>query len=392
VVPYYHAHRVVRDKCRGHMTCMRQCPTQAIRIRWGKAVISEELCIDCGTCISVCPAGAIEYVTDPFDAIASYKFKVAVPSSALYAQFDPSIHPYIIHLAFKRLGFDMVVDVGPTCELLARATMPHMKRHAGRLPLISGDCPCVIRLLQVKFPDLVELIIPLEVPRELTAREVRRRLSERGDLRPEDVGIIYFSPCPAKIVSIKQPAEKARSWFNGALTIKDVYPILYPVVMSIKAEFDDRQVPPEYSFFDDIENSRLRNIDFIEAVACMMGCVGGVFTVENRYLARANNIKQRTRYERPPEVTDQEIERLLGAKHFSLENAVPPRPTRYFDTDLETSIKRMKEIDRIYQNLRQVDCGCCGAPTCKAFAEDCVRGAAQLIDCVFLSRRGGDDV
>ncbi len=90
--------------------------------------------------------------------------------------------------------------------------------------------------------------------------------------------------------------------------------------------------------------------------------------------------------------TTSDIEKKLDEGYFSLENPLLPRPTKYFDTDLETSIKRMRERERIYQNLRQTDCGCCGAPTCMAFAEDCVRGDARLTDCIFLTQMWGEGI
>ena len=419
---YYHAHKVAPDKCRGHMTCMRHCPTQAIRVRGGKAVISQELCVDCGTCISVCPSEAIVPITDPVAEISHFQYKVAVPSPVLYCQFEPSIHPYIIHLAFKQLGFDEVIDVGTSSAALARTLVKYMRKYRGRLPLISSHCPSMLRLIQVKYPDLVELVVPLDVPREVTAREVRKTLPTKLGLKEEDIGIIYIAPCPAKIVSIKQPAEKARSWFDGAVSIKDVYSVLLPHVVALKEGFDTRQVPRDFSFnagwatlggitravrtknwlavsgldhvmsiLDDIENSRLRNVDFVEALACMLGCIGGAFNVENPYLARTNNIRQRAHYEHRITVDDRVIERRLKDKYYFLEHPVLPRPTSYFDTDLETSIKRMKERDRVYQKLRQTDCGCCGAPTCMAFAEDFVRGEAKLTDCIFLAQKGEEE-
>ena len=419
---FYHAHKVVLDKCRGHMTCMRHCPTQAIRVRGGKAVISEELCVDCGTCISVCPAGAIVPIADPVGEIAHFKYKVVVPSPVLYSQFESSIHPYVIHLALKKLGFDEVVDVGASSAALARAVVKHMENYKGRLPLISSHCPSMLRLIQVRYPDLVELVVPMDVPREVTAREIRKDRPAKLGLKPEDIGIIYIAPCPAKIVSIKQPAEKARSWFDGAVSIKDVYSILLPQVVTIKETFDLRRVPENFAFnagwatlggitravqmenwlavsgldhvmriLDDIENSRLRNVDFVEAMACMLGCIGGSLNVENPYVARANSVKQRFKYEDPIEVDDEDIERKLETRYYFLENPVLPRPTKYFDTDLETSIKRMKESERVYQKLRQTDCGCCGAPTCMAFAEDFVRGEAKLTDCIFLAQKGEEE-
>ena len=419
---YYHAHRVIRERCLGHMACMRSCPTEAIRVRNGKAVISEELCVDCGACISVCRSGAIVPIPDPMADISYFKYKVVIPSSVLYAQFEPAIHPYLIHLAFKKLGFDEIVDIGVSCAVMAKAYVKYMKKYRGRLPLISSDCPAMLRLIQVRYPDLVELVAPLDVPRELTAREIKKSLPAKLGLEPEDIGIFYVSPCPAKIVSIRQPAEKTRSWFDGAISMKDAYSVLFPLVISEMKNFDERQVPNDFTFsagwaalggitrsaemdnwlavsgwdhvmktFNDIENSRLRNVDFVEALACMLGCIGGSLNVENPYVTRANSIKQRAKYERPIIVDDDEIDRKLEEGYFFLENNVLPRPTKYFDTDLETSIKRMKERETVYRKLPQINCGCCGAPTCMAFAEDLVRGEAKITDCIFLSHKWGNE-
>lgn len=413
---YYHAHEVNRSKCRGRMVCMRHCPTEAIRVRNRRASIKEELCVDCGTCLSVCPSQAITPVADPLADISSFNYKVVVPSSVLYSQFDPAIHPYIIHLAFKRLGFDEVVDIGPSCAVLSRAYLKYLESYRGRVPLIANDCPAMIRLIQVRFPDLVELMMPLDVPRELTARQIRKEFPARLGLKPEDIGIVYVSPCPAKVVSVNQPAEKSKSWFDGAVAIRDAYSFLLPHVMAIRQEFEESRVPGDFCFnvgwamlggitrmvnmenwlavsginnvmkiFDDIENSRLRNVDFVEAMVCMIGCVGGPYNVENSYIARANSIKQRNRYESHIKIDYDEVDQRLKDGYYFLEHQILPRPISYFHTDLETSIKKMKERDRVIQGLRQIDCGCCGAPTCKAFAEDFVRGEVELTDCIFFA-------
>ena len=416
---YYHAHRVNAEDCTGCMICMRNCPTEAIRIRDGKATYSHELCVDCGQCISVCPEGAIAVdFEDATEELARFKYKVVVPAPVLYSQFDPSVHPYIIHLAFKELGFDKVVDVSTSAAALARALQKYMSTYTGRLPLISSFCPSIVRLIQVKYPDLVELIVPLDVPREVTARDIKRTLPQELGLKEEEGGVFYIATCPAKVVSINQPAEKARSWFDGVIPLHDAYPALLPHIVGIKEVFDASQVPGDFSFnsgwamlgsitkaadvegwlavsgmdharriLNDIENSRLRNVEFVEIMAHMEGCLGGTFVVENPYLARANTIKRRQKYEKPIEVNEEEIERKLKDGYYMLERPILPRPTTYFDTDLATSIKRMKERERIYQKLRKIDCGCCGAPTCMAFAEDFVRGEADFTDCIFLGEK-----
>ncbi|MBI9043665.1 MAG: 4Fe-4S binding protein [Anaerolineaceae bacterium] len=413
---YFHAQKVVLDKCRGHMTCMRVCPTEAIRVRDWKASISDELCVDCGICISVCPSGAIVPIVDLLSEMSDERFTVAVPDAVLYSQFDPDVHPYIVHQGLKELGFDMVVDVFRASAEITRGMDIHIKNHNGRFPLISSYCPAVVRLIQVKFPDLVEQLIPLDIPREFTAAEIRRSLHKKLNMNPEDIEVIYISPCPAKIVSVKQPAEKVSSWFDSAISIKDIFPFLYPKVINNYENFDETQVPEDFEFtsgwarlgaiirdldmenwlavsgleqitriFDDIENSRLKNIEFIEAAACLLGCIGGPFNVETPYVARTNNVKQRQRYEEQIELDAQEVEQKYRNRVYFMENPILPRPTTYYDTDLATSIQKIQKRDRIYKNLKQIDDGLCGAPTCMAFAGDVVRGEAKLTDCIFLS-------
>ena len=50
-------HSVMLDKelCMGCINCIKRCPTEAIRVRDGKAHILKERCIDCGECIRICP-------------------------------------------------------------------------------------------------------------------------------------------------------------------------------------------------------------------------------------------------------------------------------------------------------------------------------------------------
>jgi Na+-translocating ferredoxin:NAD+ oxidoreductase RNF subunit RnfB len=46
----------------------------------------------------------------------------------------------------------------------------------------------------------------------------------------------------------------------------------------------------------------------------------------------------------------------------------------------------MNRLESIVASLPRIDCGSCGAPTCRAFAEDVVLGKSQITDCTFKLR------
>ena len=69
---YKHSVSLDIEKCRGCTACLKRCPTEAIRIREGHAVINPVRCIDCGECIRICPHHAKLAVYDTLDIIKKY--------------------------------------------------------------------------------------------------------------------------------------------------------------------------------------------------------------------------------------------------------------------------------------------------------------------------------
>src|SRR5512138_3338190 len=96
VAQYQHSLRFDVDRCDGCMSCMRACPTAAVRVRKGRAVKLADRCIDCGECIRLCPRAAIVPLTDQIVDLSGFECKVAIPSATLYAQFDSDIFPSMI--------------------------------------------------------------------------------------------------------------------------------------------------------------------------------------------------------------------------------------------------------------------------------------------------------
>jgi hypothetical protein len=396
---------------------MRACPTQAIRVRNGKAAIIEEKCIDCGECITVCPHDAIIALTDPIGELAKFRHTVALPSPGLHAQFGKEILPKRILASLKKLGFDDAFDLSLTCGEVSFAIQEYLREYSGLSPLISIPCPTVVRLIQVKYPALIDQLIPIDLPREVAARELKKKKSKQLGLKESEIGIFYLTPCPAKMISIKQPAEKGKSYLDGAISISDIYGPLLAALEDVEKEtyrkdLEDicilgmgwamvggicRTLRLKNSMavsglgeiikvFDDIETGKLRNIDFIEAYSCPQGCVGGSLTVENIYTSHNKILKliETLEYEQIKACPDiREVRKLYKQDYFAINGKFEPRPLKPLDKDLAKAIKKRKEKEDIYESLPKIDCGVCGAPTCLTFAEDIVKGEAELADCIF---------
>ncbi|MGD0099314.1 MAG: [Fe-Fe] hydrogenase large subunit C-terminal domain-containing protein [Acidobacteriota bacterium] len=414
---YHHSLRFDVDRCDGCMSCMRACPTAAVRVRKGRAVKLEDRCIDCGECIRVCPRSAIVPLTDQMADLSKFKCKVAIPSAALYAQFDSEVFPGVIFSALKQCGFDYVESASPACDAVTIATEIFLNEYRGEYPLISSFCPTVVRLLQVKYPDMVDQLLPVLAPREISARDAKRRISKETGLPSEQIGAVYITPCPSKIVAILEHPGMQRSHLDAAVSISDLFQILASAVSKVQeSEYKmdavesaaglgwaflgnfPRSLPAENTLsvaglpnviriLDDVEKGRLRKYRYIECHACPEGCVGGCLTVENPYLARGKAIRLQQSLPAQCVVDRSEVEASYRKKEFLMDESLAGRPLCPLDEDISKAIIKMKERDQILRNLPNIDCGACGAPSCRAFAEDVVLGEADEALCIFRWQR-----
>lgn len=409
--------KINTEKCIGHMECMRICPAEAIRVRKRKAYILEERCIGCGECIKVCPEDAISPLTGSFSDFSRFKYTIAIPSPSLYGQFHHDIEPPIILEALKRIGFDDAQDVAASCEAVTIAIQELLTEYRGPLPLIGAFCPAVVRLIQFKYPDLAELLIPIDSPMEIAAREAKQRVAEEKELKEDEIGAIYITPCPAKMTAIYESPRKEKSYIDGVISIADIYNSLLSVItemskdktlkieknwgcgtglswaimggqtQALKAEYAIAVggMPDVIKIFEDIESGKLRDIQYVECHSCHQGCVSGSLTVENPYMARSKIIRLMEKYGHTLCTSAEKVKELYKKGYFELKEELPLMPVPPLDPDISKAIAKMRQKEQILAGLPKINCGACGAPNCRALAEDVVLGRAKITDCVFQS-------
>jgi len=182
------SHYIHYDKatCAGGSSCLKVCPTLAIRIKNGKAVRNEDFCIGCGECIRVCQEAAVTATTATLSRLNKDEISVALVTPVLYAQF-PGVMPEDILMGLRARGFQHTVDMSYFLEMFQYATEEFIVRNrTGRQspwPLISPVCPVVIRLIAFKFPSLMPNVLPLLRPVDLMARDVKQRIIKEASVK-----------------------------------------------------------------------------------------------------------------------------------------------------------------------------------------------------------------
>ena len=141
---YEHSVLLSVDKCIGCTTCVRHCPTEAIRIRDGRAVINEGRCIDCGECIRTCPQKAKKAVCNKLSDMDGFRWKIALPAPSLYGQFENLDDVDYVLTGLKLIGFDDVYEVSQAAELVSAYTREYLSTAGVKKPVISTACPAGI--------------------------------------------------------------------------------------------------------------------------------------------------------------------------------------------------------------------------------------------------------
>lgn len=410
---YFHSVTLNKNKCKGCTNCIKYCPTEAIRVRSGKAVIIKERCIDCGVCIRVCPYHAKQAVTDPVDMIKKYSYKIALPAPSLYGQFGPGYSRERIVLALKQYGFDYVFEVARAAEIVSNASEKYMKNGVVRKPAISSACPAVVRFIQIRFPNLIDNLLKIESPMEVAATLARKEVHEKYGIPDDKMGVFFISPCAAKVTSVKAPLGNQNSKVDGVLSIKDMF---LPLLDIMKKQGEVTKEPFSLSSAigvawaasggesDAVREGRriavhgihnvneileqavqggLDDIDFIEALACPEGCLGGPLVVENPFIAKEN---LKDEIEKIREDQAHRVLRTENVDEFVWKSKVEYKPIMKLDDDMTKALEKMQKIDEITEGLYGLDCGACGAPSCRALAEDIVMGSARETDCIFKLR------
>lgn len=411
----YNHHFILNiDDCIGCTRCMRVCPTEAIRIVNGKVTLLAHQCVNCGACLTACHVHAFNMVGDEKAQLKNHSFNVAILPIAIYGMVQELDDLNVIYETLYDIGFDAVFDSSIVYELMGEKIEQYLKGNPNT-PSVLTHCPSIVRLIQLKYPSLSQKLISFDFPFEICAKLVRKIYSSQEGLCEEKIGVSYITECVANYTAIKQPIGKEKSNIDHVFLLstifKDIlqhlhqssnpsfdYDLSFKGVLWAKVEglrwttnlIDCLSVDgmsQVIQILEKVDLGQLEHLKVLECCACVGGCVGGTFTLENPFVAKSKINRLINQFGFKEQSDNQRLlKELIEEKDWLFETELESPNHSKLGDDFLSSLIKLQQVNEIYHQLPKIDCCACGSPSCRALAEDVVNGSKQLSECVVLSR------
>lgn len=357
---------VQAERCRGCLDCVAACPTRALRLRSGRPVILEHLCIDCTACLAACRCGGLVLREEEKaeEGLAGIEALV-LPQGALFG--FPQAEPTEVLEALAAAGCAEVRLTEEWEAGLARETLRWAR--AGqpvRLPALSPACPAVVNWIQTQFPSLLPQLAPYCSPVE----------AARGELSLRSTAIVAACPAQHTVLEseglsgrlrVLSPARfyqalqnlLARNPGPAAGAGKPAWaPPGRPLAAPDGAILRITGASHVQRALEQTEAGKLKGVEVLELFFCDEGCWGSPLLPEDPYVAR-----HRAGDFTPPPAPAAPRPRPYLA-----------RPGLRLDEDMVGAMRKLAAIDELTRRLPGRDCRLCGSPSCAALAEDIVLG------------------
>jgi hypothetical protein len=258
-------------------------------------------------------------------------------------------------------------------------------------------------------------IPPILPPRELIAREAKKQTAQKYGLTEDEIELFHITPCSAKMISIKKPLLISQSYLDGVIGINDIYQDTLRNFKGINGIHKDSEhkrlsgvgigwgksggeiagmedgnflavsgMQETLLYLKKIEMGLLDHIDYVEFRTCTEGCIGGPLTVTDKYQAKHTIQRFIGRFGTERRVDYRGVRKLYETGWFFADKAAGPYEKERAGLTLSEAIERQERVEDIHRSLPGKECGVCGSPDCRTFAEDVVDGKAALEDCVYL--------
>lgn len=393
------------NECHDCYKCVRQCPVKAIKIENGHASVLSEKCIACGNCVKACPSDAkrvrcdIDKVKTLFLAQKDVYVSLAPSWSGV---FDYKFEKMIAVL--KKLGFKGVSETALGAQEVSIKTA-ELLNNSDKGLFVSSACPVIVDYIRLYKPEFVNNIVPIASPALTNAKILK-------DTYGENISVVFIGPCVGK----KNESDSHNDLIDASLTFSELKFWLSDEVVDVdsiavgadkfipEAAFEGTLYPIDggmnetirragikesvqllnicslqvfESSLNGLNQEKLSNPIFIEALACDGGCIAGpCIATEKSGINIMSNVLHQVRYrDIIPNIASTVVN--VEYQKGKIENH------NYTQVEI---LKAMKKIGKHSQE-DELNCGGCGYSTCRELAAALIAGDAEPSMCVSYMRK-----
>ena len=200
------------EDCIGCNRCISVCPiliaNQAVEEDGcQKVIVNEEACVHCGSCIRACDHKAREYADDTvtfFEDLKAGKQISLLIAPAFLANY-PKEYKKILG-ALKTAGVNRFISVSFGADITTWGYLNYITKH-NFLGGISQPCPAIVDYIEKYIPQLIPKLVPIHSPMMCAAIYAKKYMHITDRLA-------FLSPCIAKKSEISRPANAEYIQYN----------------------------------------------------------------------------------------------------------------------------------------------------------------------------------
>ncbi len=403
--------------CRDCYKCVRACPVKAIQIKDGNAMIVKDRCIYCGKCVHVCPNNAKKVRLDvPRVKLAIAAGRKVICSIAPSYASEFAGREMALFTALRRLGFAEISETAIGAALVSEALDIYASEHDGKCPFIGTACPAVVELVRKYYSGDASKLAPVPSPLQAHSAYLRSIIDD-------DILVVFIGPCIAKKTEAdKTPGypdiaitfKELRTWLDeegidlDAIEAEDVklfpkkagiaslYPIEGGQIRSSSIWGKETTLQPDaisLSGMDEVLSSLsdLRNIPFLELLACDGGCINGPGTDRDIPISIKKRLSSEWTRGRMTEEDlfsgDPDFARKLIDKTITIrtsdDRTMAVNRNRHSEEEIKSALIELGKLTE----ADELNCGGCGYNTCRDMAAAYLDGMAEIEMCVTKMRK-----